>query len=265
MKITEFKSLVKECVKEIIQEKKVNEIYPDRRRVYPSSESRIFDSIVSTIRKPENEEKLEHDRYKIYKLKDVYLTEDSKKIIIFNKDVLANKTKSDNTIKYKNGDVNDLKNILKHISDVNEINGTPEFSHENYGMLESEENEEGDFKYSVSYKLYNDKNQLIRIRNGVEIFGPDFGEHKEEEKKYLENKAFQLEMDLRKESNKRNKDIPSITGKPLEKTGDVKIVGLMVKKKSDKDPYKDIRKSTGFDADTVKKLSAPMAPGSRVD
>lgn len=266
MKIQDFKKFVVECVREVIQECKIEEGNIHREKKYNTAESNVFDRIFSVIAKPENLS-TKHSKYTAYFFKNAYAIDGDISLSIASPKVIVRKMKQDGEFVFKKGNISDLSDLLKSLVSVDEINGTPEYPHENYGMLESDTSGEssGEFKYTVSYKLYNDKNQLIRNRDGVEIYGPDFGDHKEEERKFLEDRCFTMETEMRRKANERNTEISPISGKVFKYEGDVKIVGLIVKKKTEKDPYKKTREMPAFDADTVKHLSRPLPPGSSVD
>ncbi len=265
-----IKEVIRECIKEIISEDSVDEISSTRKREYPSAESNVFNAITKRIVSPDNFKKSQKSpdqkELKIYENDSVIVivneTDDSHTLM--SKDLIADKSE-DGTLKYKRGSKGELKTLAQKVfsHSVNEINGTPEYSHENYGMLESTSSD-NNVKYNVSYKLYDDMNRLIRVRKDVEIMGPDFSGRDEERKKYLEDKCLAMETAIRNQANKKNQEIQPITGNKVKNTGDVKIVGLIVNNVSAA-PVASPKKSGEFDKETMDYLSRELKPGERVD
>lgn len=261
MKKSELKYLIKECVKELM-----SEVVPGRNRQYPSSELNVFNAICSTIVKKENFKRKKQSpdfqkTFDVYGLNDVFVIVDEKNDtkMIMSRELIVQKDKDDQ-LKYQHGDVNDLKSIIKNV--IKEINGTPEYSHENYGMLESEGLDSELMKYTVSYKLYKN-GSAIRDRKNVEVYGPDFGTSEMDKKKFLEDKVYSYEIASIESMKGKNKEIEPISGVRPTDSGDLKIVGLVVTSAQQTPQPAD--KSQAFDAQTIKKLSAPLPPGSRVD
>lgn len=266
MNKSELKNIIKECVREILSEGVVSEFSNDRKRSYPSSESRVFDIIANAVEK--NGKQVQHpDPSKLdtvgYVFKNLMLLvkKDGSSKTIQVDNLFA--TKDENgQVDYVSGTPSDLKKIAKdNIQELKEINGTPEYSHENYGMLEAEGVDSELMRYTVSYKLYKN-GAAIRNRKNVEVYGPDFGTAELDKKKFLEDKVYSLEIASAESMKGKNKEIEPIV-KPTVSDGELKIVGLVVT--SMQQTPKPAKMGPAFDAETVKKLSAPMAPGSTVD
>ena len=93
---------------------------------------------------------------------------------------------------------------------VSEINGTPEFSHENYAMLEAEIKNDEVIEYDVSYKVYNKVNKLIKDAKNVKVSGPDFIDDVDSERQYLDDRLTALEIELEKKKGNPDKNIKVI-------------------------------------------------------